>query len=63
MAVERPDRGEHQRPLGEIAGVVDQIARGEIVGAVGDDIEAAQNFERVLRDKPGRIEPRLRHAG
>ena len=42
MAVERPDRREHQRPLGEIAGVVDEIARGEIVGAVGDDVVAAR---------------------
>ena len=48
MAVERADRGEDERLLGEVAGVIDEIARGEIVGAIGDDVELRDDLERVL---------------
>src|SRR5208337_630437 len=32
---------------GEHAGVVDQVARGKIVGAVGDDVELAKQLQRI----------------
>ena len=38
---------------GQHAGVVHQVARGKIVGAVGDDVELAKQFERVLAGEPG----------
>ena len=52
MAVEGADRGEDERALGQIAGVVDQIARGEIVGAVGDDVVIGDDLDGVLRLEP-----------
>src|SRR5690348_17879176 len=36
------------------AGVVDEVARGEVVGAVGDDVVALEELERV-----GRVEQRV----
>ena len=65
-AVEGADRGGDQRLVGEVASVGDQIARGEIVGAVGDDVVARNQIERVRRGQPRhvgfhrhmRIEPR-----
>src|SRR5680860_1588273 len=59
LSVERSHRSRHQWELGQVAGIVEKIARGEIVRAVGDDVEAAQDIERVLRDQPRRIELRL----
>ena len=59
MAVEGSDRGEDERALGEIAGVVDEIARGEIVGAVGDDVVAGDDLDGVLRLEPRGVEARL----
>ena len=47
MAVEGSYSGEDQRPLGQIAGVVDEIARGEIVGTVGDEVVAGHQVERI----------------
>ena len=47
IAVERADGGEHQRSLGQIAGIAHQVAGGEIVGAVGDDVVAGDDVERV----------------
>ena len=38
MAVEGTDGGEDESLFGEIARIVDEIAGGEIVGAVGDDV-------------------------
>ncbi len=32
----------------EHAGIIHQVARGKIVGAVGDDVEIAEEFERVF---------------
>ena len=69
-AVEGADRRRHQRLLGEVAGVRHEIARGEIVGAVGDDVIARDQIERVRRGQPHgvrldfdmRIEPRDRGA-
>ena len=51
-AVERPERRGHQRFAGEIARVGYEIARGEIVGAVGDDVVAADEVERIFRREP-----------
>ena len=47
IAVERADRRKHQRLLGQIAGIADEIAGGEVVGAVGDDVVARNDVERV----------------
>src|SRR5262249_55046855 len=55
-AVERPNRRENQRPLGEIAGVVHQISRGEIIGTIGNNVVVGDDFDGVLRLEPGRIE-------
>ncbi len=52
-AVEGAERRGHQRLFGKIAGVRHQIARGEIVGAVGDDVVAADQLERIFRGQPG----------
>ncbi len=59
MAVEGADRREHQRPLREIARVVDEIAGGEIVGPVGDDVVGANDVDGVLRHEAGGVEARL----
>ena len=37
----------------EHAGIVDEIARGEIVGAIGNDVEVAKDFQGVFAGKPG----------
>src|SRR5262245_47314607 len=58
VTIEGADRGEDERFLGEIARMVDEIARGEIVGAVGDDVVAADDGKRVLRHEAGRVEAR-----
>ena len=54
IAVERADSGEHQRLPRQIAGIADEIAGGEVVRAVGDDVVAADDIERVAG-----VEPRL----
>ena len=54
-AVERAERRRHQWLLGEITGVGDQIAGGEIVGAVGDDVVASDEIERVFRRQPDTV--------
>ena len=48
-AVERAERRGHERLLGEVAGIGNQIARGEIVRAVGDHVVIADKRKRVLR--------------
>ena len=58
IVVEGTDGGEDESLLGEIARIVDEIAGGEIVGAVGDDVVAADDGKRVLRDEAGRVEAR-----
>ena len=40
-AVKRAERRRDQRLFGEVAGIRDEIARGEIVRTVGDDVIAA----------------------
>ena len=65
-AVECAERGGDQRLLRKVTGIRDEIARGEIVGAVGDDVVARNQVERVARIDPRhvrldgdmRIEPR-----
>jgi hypothetical protein len=47
VAVEGAHRREHQRLPGEIAGIADQVARGEIVRAVGNDVIARDDRKRV----------------
>ena len=41
------------------AGVVDEIARGEVVGAVRDDVVRAEDVERVLARELGRVQVNL----
>ena len=48
-AVEGAERGSDQRLLREITGVGDEIAGGEVVGAVGDDVVLPDDRKRVLR--------------
>ena len=59
MPVEGTDGGEDQRLCREIAGIVDEIAGGEIVGAVGDDVVVPDDVDGVLRDEPRGVELRL----
>src|SRR6516162_7610817 len=54
-AVENADRGGDERLLGKEAGIRDEIARGEIVGAVGDDVVAGDQRERVCGGEPRRV--------
>ncbi len=49
VAVERSERRISERPLCQITGVGDEIAGGEIVGTVGDDVVAGDEIERVRR--------------
>ena len=62
LAFEAENRAVDVRLAGEHAGVVDQIARGEIVGAVDDDVEVAKDFERVVAGQP-RVELRSSRYG
>ena len=48
LAFEAEDGAVGIRFAGEHAGVVDEVARGEIVSAVGDHVIVADNIERVL---------------
>ena len=41
------------RLAGKHAGVIHQIARRKVVGAVGDDVELAKQFERVFAARAG----------
>src|SRR6516164_5948159 len=59
ITVERTDRRRDQRALGEMAGIVDQVACGEIVRAVGNDVVMRDNLDSVLWLKPRGIEARL----
>src|SRR6476659_2539781 len=52
LAVELADRRSHQGLFRKVAGVADEIARGEIVTAVGDEVVARDEFERVVRRDP-----------
>ena len=62
MAVEGANRGENERAAREIAGIVDEVARGEIIRAVGDEVELGDDIERILRHEPRRVEAQL-HMG
>jgi hypothetical protein len=53
LAFEAKDRTVNIGLAGEHAGIVDQITRGEVVGAVGDDVELAKYFQSVLAGQPG----------
>ena len=50
--VERAECGAHQRALQEKAGVRDQIAGGEIIGAVEHDVVEGKEREREFRVEP-----------
>src|SRR6516225_6747577 len=54
-AVENADRGGDERLLGKEAGVGDEVARGEIVGAVDNDVIAGDERQRVGGDEPRRV--------
>src|SRR5581483_10921665 len=47
VAVEGADRGENQGAPGKIAGIAHQVAGGEVVGAVGDDVVAGDEVEGI----------------
>ena len=69
--VEHADRRGDERLFRQIARIRHQITRGEIVGAVGDQIVARNDVERVRSPEPDRmgldrdvrIEPRDRGRG
>ena len=50
--VEDADRRGHQRLLRKVAGIGHEIAGGEIVGTIGDEIVAGNDIERVVRREP-----------
>src|SRR5262249_31599694 len=52
LAFEAEDRSVHIGLAGEHAGVVHQIARGEVVGGVSNDVEVTEEIEGVLAGKP-----------
>src|SRR5262245_45680531 len=56
VTVERTEGGEDERLLGEITGIVDEIARGEIVGAVSDDVVTADDGKGIRGHEAGRVE-------
>ncbi len=49
----RKDRSVHVRLAGKHASVVHQVARREVIGAIGDDVKFAEQIEGVLARKPG----------
>src|SRR5262249_35097628 len=53
LAFKAEDRAVHVRLAGEHAGIVHQVARGEVVGAVGDDVELTEQLQRVGTGEPG----------
>ena len=52
LAVEPQHGGGHQGPLRQRAGIGHQEARGEIVGAVADDVVVAEQVQRVVGAQP-----------
>ena len=52
LPLEAEDRGVDVGLAGQHAGVVDEVARREVVGSVGDDVEVADDRERVLGGQP-----------
>jgi hypothetical protein len=57
LAVEAVDRAPHVRLVQQHAGVVDQVARGEVVGAVDDQVVLAEDLQHVVA-----VQPRLVQA-
>src|SRR6185295_8016765 len=53
LSFEAEDRTIDVRSAGKHASVIHQIAGGKVVCAVGDDVELAKKFERVLAGEPG----------
>src|SRR3546814_1039116 len=49
LAVEAHDGGGNEGLAGEMAGVVGEVAGGEVVGAVGDQVVARDEVEGVVR--------------
>ena len=52
LALEAEDRGVHDRDAVAQAGVVEQVARREVVGAVDDHVDALEQPVDVLRRQP-----------
>ena len=52
LPFEPENRSVNIRLAGEHACVVHQIARGKVIRAVGDDVEVAKNFQRILAAQP-----------
>src|SRR3712207_8539200 len=55
LAVEPVDRAPHVRLAQQHAGVVDQVARGEVVGAVDDEVVLAEDLHHVVDRKSTRL--------
>ena len=63
LALEAQHRGRHQRAARQHAGVGHQKARGEIVGAVADDVVARDQRQRVVGGEPRGVRPRPARPG
>ena len=59
LAFEAEDGAVHVRLLQQHAGVVGEVARGEVVGAVHDDVVGADDVEGVLAGEPGVVQDDL----
>ena len=53
LSFKAEDRGINIGLAAEHAGVIDEIAGGEVVGAVGDNVKAAQYLQRILAGELG----------
>jgi hypothetical protein len=52
LRLEAQHRGRHQRPPRQVAGIVQQVAGGEIVAAVDHDVEGGHPLQRRGRGQP-----------
>lgn len=50
--IEPAERRRHERPAGLVAGVGDGVARGEVVGPIGDHVVAGDQVDGVDRSDP-----------
>ena len=59
LALEPEDRAPHVRLAQQHGGVVDQVAGGEVVGAVQDQVVVPEDVEHVRRVEPHLVQPDL----
>ena len=59
LPLEAVDRTPHVRLARQYRGVVDQVAGGEVVGAVQDQVVLLEQVDRVVRLQPDLVQPHL----